>query len=367
MRLAVSAAVGRRKRNRLIPPSGITGPAWAAGLALNTWREIAGTRLDLAQSGFTSPGGLKQYVTAYSGMSVKKSTSELWLLGGGHNDYAGNEPYSLLLSADAPAWVRRRDPSSSVTATASHNPDGRPASRHTYWHVQFIESRNRLMTIGGAAYYGPTGGDNYPNVDAFNPDTNDWEPANTYASGPSGFQSVGQAMCQAGNDDVWVQNPNGTGTMYRWNAATATFTEIGMRSTYDHDTPMAYDSLRNRLVRFGDSGQARRFDLNNDAAETSITFGGSQAAQAGRGSSVEYVPDLDRFLIMPWQSDTIYQCHPTTFAVEEYAVAGTKPPGSPADGTGNLYGRFAHCPALKLMAYVRSVSDNVWVFQYGTP
>lgn len=364
------SAIGTSRRGRLVyvPPAGGGLPAWMSGTpSLNTWYELAGTRIDSAQNGFTSPGGQKQYVCAYSGMAVKNSGSELWIYGGGHNDYAGNEPYTLRLQNDSPAWLRRRDPTASVNNSGvSHQSDGRPTSRHTYWHLQFINSLNRMVTVGGAAYYEPSGGTSFPSVDAFNPDTNDWLAANTYASGPSGFQSVGQAMCKDSSENVWVQNPNGSGDLYRWNAATQTWTTIGSRSTYNYDAPLAHDSTRNRLVRFSESGLARTFDLNNNAAEASISFTGSQAAQAGRSCSVVYVSDIDRFLIMPWDTNNIYECHPTTWAVELYNVSGTKPPAPSADGIGNLYGRFNICPELKLIVYVRSVSDNVWIFRYGS-
>jgi hypothetical protein len=66
-----------------------------------------------------------------------------------------------------------------------------------------------------------------------------------------------------------------------------------------------------------------------------------------------------------WSANDVYEIHPTTFAISVYAVAGTKPPSPLTDGSKNLSGRFNHFPALKLITYVRSTSDNVWCFRYA--
>jgi hypothetical protein len=79
-----------------------------------TWIEVPGTRIADVQGAFQSPGGYKPYVNSYSGACVKDSGSEVFLAGGGHADYAGNEVYTLRLQSDAPKWVRRRNPTSVV-------------------------------------------------------------------------------------------------------------------------------------------------------------------------------------------------------------------------------------------------------------
>lgn len=341
-------------------------PAWLAGLAPLTWLQIPSTALALAQNGFTAPGNSnKAFVMSYSGACVKDAGSEVWLAGGGHADYAGNEPYTLRLANDAPAWARRRDPTAAVGSTGipgpSHYDDGRPSSRHTYWNLHFINARNRMMYVGASSVWG-NGNGQHNTVDSFNPLTNDYEAAGTFASLPSGTIAFAQPSCKDGDENVWLQNPN-SGALVRWNQATGASTSIGTRSVCNIDTPMAYDPVRNRIVRFGGASFGARFDLNNNAAETGVSFGGAQASKANQSGSVVWCSARGTFLIFRWNENIVYECDPVTFEVITLNVLGTKPPAPINDGVGALYGRWFYAPELRLCGYIRSVNDNIWVFR----
>ena len=135
-----------------------TTPAWLATTPLMTWVQIPNTQLSSAQSSVVNPGGSKQFVTSYSGATIKSSGSEIFLAGGGHADYAGNEVYTLKLSDNAPVWARRNDPSQSVGSTSvpgnAYNGDGTPAARHTYYDLWFIDARDKLFFITANAVWG---------------------------------------------------------------------------------------------------------------------------------------------------------------------------------------------------------------------
>jgi hypothetical protein len=330
-----------------------------------TWIEVPGTRIADVQGAFQSPGGYKPYVNSYSGACVKDSGSEVFLAGGGHADYAGNEVYTLRLQNDAPKWVRRRNPTSVVYPASNvgtaYYADGRPSARHTGWNIQFINVLDRMFYIGGWALWG-NGNGTTRTVDAFNPSTNDYEPAGSYPSLPDGaIYNVAQAICKDAQENVWLQNPS-TGDLYRWNRANGTTTAIGRRSVYNLDTAMCHDPVRNRLVRF-DTTYGARFDLNNNAAESRVTFSGPQAGKAANRSSVVWCAARGTFLIFRWDENNVYECNPETFEVTTLPVAGTKPPIPINDGQGTLYGRWFYAPELRLCGYIRSVDDNVWVFR----
>jgi hypothetical protein len=308
---------------------------------------------------------MKSFITAWSGACVKDSGSEVFLAGGGHADYAGNEVYTLRLQNDAPKWVRRRNPTSVVYPASNvgtaYYADGRPSARHTGWNIQFINALDRMFFIGGWALWGNGNGTTHT-VDAFNPSTNDYEPAGSHASLPDGaIYGVAQAICKDAQENVWLQNPS-TGDLYRWNRANGTTTAIGRRSVYNLDTAMCHDPVRNRLVRF-DTTYGARFDLNNNAAESRVTFSGPQAGKAANRSSVVWCAARGTFLIFRWGENNVYECNPETFEVTTLPVAGTKPPVANSDGTGALYGRWFYAPELRLCGYIRSVDDNVWVFR----
>lgn len=236
---------------------------------------------------------------------------------------------------------------------------GRPTSRHTYWHLQLINARNRIFYIGGAAIWG-NGNGSTAAVDAFDPDRDDYEPAGTYPSLPANAVYAAQGVAKDADEDVWIQHPGGN--LYRWRRATATTTLIGSRSVYEIDTAFCVDPVRNRLVRF-DARFAAVFDLANQGAESRIDFTGPQAAKVTLGSSVIWFAARGTFLLFRWDENNVYECDPVTFAVTELAVAGSRPPRPLADGQGNLYGRWFYAPELRLCGYIRSVEDNVWGFR----
>lgn len=218
-----------------------------------------------------------------------------------------------------------------------------------------------MFYIGGWALWGNGNGTTLT-VDAFNPATNDYEPAGTYRSLPDGaIYNVAQAVCKDSQENVWLQNPS-SGNLYRWNRADGSVTFVGSRSVYNLDTAMCHDPIRNRLVRF-DTEFGARFDLNNNAAETRVTFGGPQASKAANGSSVVWCAARGTFLIFRWNENNVYECNPETFEITTLAVAGPKPPAPINDGQGTLYGRWFYAPELRLCGYIRSVDDNVWVFR----
>src|SRR5690242_11848965 len=81
-------------------------------------------------------------------MDTKRNRLIVW--GGGHNDYLGNELYSLEL--DHFKLTRLTDPAVPVNSTGCEEAlaDGtQPNSRHTYDAVTYIEHADRLFVYGG--------------------------------------------------------------------------------------------------------------------------------------------------------------------------------------------------------------------------
>lgn len=352
------ASIFRSAHMRL--PSGPPLPTYLVGLQDFTWKEISGSDLNSAQSGFTLPAGsLPRGVVNYSGGVMAGDTMSL--IGGGHSDYAGNECYTIDFTANAPVWTRRRNPTVTVSNNVDYYSDGRPTSRHTSWFQAYIAARGRHFLFGGANVWGD-GNHATPKVDAFNLTANDYDAAGTYADGPSGWQSP-NAPCASAKDSAenfWIQNTNGT--LYKWTQTTATWTTVGSFTFYNYTAPMAHDPVRNRLLRV-DGANSCYFDINSSVTETPVTFTGAQAAQAVKGSSLLWCADLGVFLLKRWNSQTIYQIHPTTFAVTTLAVAGPTPD---ADNLSGTYGRFNYCPTLKAVVYVPNWNTNCWIFKIGS-
>lgn len=304
---------------------------------------------------------------SYCGGCLKISGSEIFLAaGGGHGDSSSNAVYSLRLADNAPAWVQRIAPSASVQQDVSHYADGKPSSRHTYQHPQFIDSLNRVLLFGAAAVYG-NGSTSFKKVDAFDVATDSWLAADTYTARPDGASFIfGEPCAKDGSGNVWLLVWD-TGDLYKWTAGTpGSWSNVngavsGVSGIYERYC--AIDTTRNRLVYFGTN--PARFDLGSAGApQTSITFSGAQAAKGNSGAWV-YVPDDDAFYGKEHETGTaIYRCDASTFAITTLSVTGT-PDAPSADGNGRVVGRFGIAPEIKIVYYVPNQDKNVWVFRYA--
>ena len=132
------------------------------------WQQLLGTELKGPDNlspcpvdGFNGyapipPGYLancQTVISAWSSAAADPSRDRLIIWGGGHNDYGGNEIYSLELSAKPPTLIRLNPPSPPNTqggACVETLSDGRPNSRHTYDGLVYLPKQDALWSFGGA-------------------------------------------------------------------------------------------------------------------------------------------------------------------------------------------------------------------------
>lgn len=329
------------------------------------WLTISGTAMEAVQTG-TYPAGQVggfDYEPAYCGAAMQHSLARLWFgPAGGHSDSCINAVYMLDFLQDAPAWTRRRTFSTDIGWTAidngsSHYNDGKPAARHNYWQVHFIEARNRLMTFGAPSVYGNSNG-SFDTVDAFDPDTNDWEAAGTYPS-RTGIGYHEMPCWKAANEDVYYHT-GPTGVLHKWTEATNSWSSSSTPGTHFGYMATALDTTRNRVLRT-QSGQVPEdgegyYDLA-DGSLTSITFTGASAADITEGS-LAYDSANDCYWFWKLNSTTLYRIHPTTWAVTTQATTGTVV-NTYTDARHRNYRRFDYCPRLGGLYFMRDANTNV--------
>lgn len=114
--------------------------------------------------------GPKAVVVAWGGGAV--SEDALYVTGGGHGDYGGNEVYRFRF--EDLTWERLTDPS-------PYNPgckgicqtvDGTPTSAHTYDGIQWLPKQRRLWVGSGSAY---RSGSAVRQAFAFDPEKRAWQ------------------------------------------------------------------------------------------------------------------------------------------------------------------------------------------------
>lgn len=208
---ALGAAVNASARVNLDDDAGAAGlrfnatsalpfydtPAWRQGLTALTWYEVGGNTLhDIRPTNdpavnpnypSTAPwatnGTQSTIITDWGGGAWDETNQRLWIAGGGHACYYGNEPYTIDLDADSPVWVMRGYPTGSiqrpVTTVAARKvgdtdvgQDGRPLSIHTYGLLTVLGDGRMFLGYGGFGY-----DSSGTAIAEFDPVADDWDMA----------------------------------------------------------------------------------------------------------------------------------------------------------------------------------------------
>jgi hypothetical protein len=341
-------------------------PAWIKSAAIGQWAQIAGT---------PAPGELGDYC----GMGLRESGGVIEvasLASGGHGgNLTNNSVKSLRLDVDAPSWVVRRGPSDATgwnttgVVTAYFPSDNRPAPRHTYWHTWWVPELDRYVIFGGR-FWGSSAGD-WWKTDAFNPNTNDWDPPGTYAD------STGKA--------VSARNPL-TGVLYATYGSLATFDP--KTKTFSAGLALsgtgtvaragnAFDTKRGFLYHlstgdnFSQGGAINSAKIDPVTAKTTaVTFRPSAAwsdfqANATKflGTTLVYDNDLDRYYFYNGGAEgpaKVYRITPSagdTWDMDFITVTGL----TPAPSGGGVNTKFVYVSALRACVLVVPGKDVYFV------
>lgn len=254
-------------RGSAAAPSSV--PSWRSAMTANTWGIVPVaaplSSLDPALDPAVNPnfpaspewngsGGQATIVTAWCGGCFDRATDTFWMaISGGHSDYAGNEPYKLMLNMESPTWTRLRSPSGAIGNLLTTNDgnealgvyaDGQPRSTHTYNRAIYIPGAGPAMAVLGG---------------------NSW----SGAAGPLAFLQVDQV--------------SGLGTLKAVNSA----------SSNQFGSAACYDSNRHGVWFRGSA--TNRFTFYDVALDTWTTSGTSAEALSGY-SSMAYLPADDCIL-----------------------------------------------------------------------
>ncbi|MDD4890042.1 MAG: hypothetical protein PHU85_08935 [Phycisphaerae bacterium] len=342
-------------------------PAWLSGKPADVWFPIDKT---------SGAGGAP--VDDFSGMTVKESTSELIIAAaGGHGGSNDNRVVSIDLRADAPAWILRHKPSTTRPHDVAYNPDGLPASRHTYQATLYVPSLDRVMLVG-CRFTWP-GAHEFPKVDGFSLKDNTWDPAGTYPDIPRGG-GYG-VVTDIATGDVWTQ------TLLKWDAATGKWSRpITKASPAGVRFPWAFDAKRSQLfgLNYGD-GQgyggaavsAVRAPVKGSES-MQVTFKPGEALtqftkDAPTYAGMDYDPGRDRFLFYCGQgvggAGRVYVITPNDGNVWDMSLyafgPGSSPP--PAAGGAGINNRFRYLPGLKGFVLLASGKSNLYFIRTATP
>lgn len=337
------------------------------------------TRLFIPNTKLTSTGS-GSAICSYSGGT--RRGPQFFISGGGHNDYSGNEVGSIKLNLDVPVWwhIGLATPQELRVINRPYNRDGKPAARHTYWAIHWVEQHNRLFLSGGVGSFNNGTGEGAvsPAMDGFNPDTGEWDP-NRYdfdsatwdmTKTPSwpDVPSMNSAKGSVLTDKHLWEFSGETGHLYRCDILPhMEWTDCGMLiSSHVAAVPVLWDPKRNILLRpkGAYSSLPRIYDLNGyvEGMPPSVATAFTGPDQPNWGGCTltycDYLASIGKDAYLAVQNEDklmrIWVIDPDTLNVTLLNVTG-EDPSLPGHWNANQrpHNRFT---------YVKELRGIVWVY-----
>lgn len=310
-------------------------------------------------SGYAYRDQCNGVTNAWNSAVFDTTRNRLIVWGGGHQDYYGNEMYSLNLNATPITMTRLNNPSTQIPTGCGigSTGDNQANSRHTYDHIVYMSHIDRMFVFGGAST--PCGfmlNDTW----TFSFSSMTWQQMN-----PSGTKP------EANYGRVTVYNPttqkvyiHDQTTLYSYSYESNSYTTLA-NNTMGQESTGVFDSKRQLFLLIG-NGAVYAYDVSassNFQRQTWNTTGGSPIVNANNNPGVAYDPVSDR--IVGWNGgNTVYSLDPTT-----KVWTATTFPGGPAAINQGTFKRWAYSPASGAFVVVNSVDNDAFALKLaaGSP
>ena len=338
------------------------------------WHNLPDSSLDTALPRTRVPGNPGTRIGAWNGLAADLRTNRLYTASnGGHADYAGNEVCEIDLSVDKPRWRVLLEPSppeairkSSVGRGEFHDyyADGRPASTHTYYGLQFLASHNAIFRFGAGSLWGSGNEANWK-TDAFSLDRQDWQPAGTWPDVVPGSRKgvIGRSVClNPDTDEVYVAAPQEIRRFDPREGRYSTLARWPQNSYAVYARACAVDTDRNRVVFFGDAYKKPdggfAYDVRSGRLEE-IRFTGDGASEIVKANHdfAWYDPRTRRFLLKTRTGAEVFAIDAADFSVRRVATAGGE---QMPDATNGVHTRWQRLPRLGGFAYYPRYRSGIW-------
>jgi hypothetical protein len=304
--------------------------------------------------------GCESVIETWSGATLDTKRNRLWIWGGGHNNYLGNEVYALDLNSKAMLRLNNPSPVDNVSSCPDAYVDGAPSSRHTYDSLAYIPSADVMFAFGGSksicGYFSQ-------GTWTLNLSTLQWKQMNPTGTIPSG--GPGQ-IAQYDPNTGLVFFHDYQGGLYTYNHNTNSWSQV-LPDTYgiDYHATGVIDPKRKLFMVVGGNASpyVRVYTIGGTYAKSTPNVDSSCSAAITNQSSpgVTYDPVLDKTVIWPNFGNTVYLMDDTTWTCTTATYAGG-PPNShhvgSSNGTWGTFGRFQYVPSLGIYVVVNDWDIN---------
>ncbi len=230
-------------------------PMWYTNQLDGTWGTIATVDTIDSVRPSVHPGGVFRSngpIAAWGGAALDIRRNELIIPAqGGHNDYYGNEVYSLAVESDIPLWKRLTDPRYSFGTAESCMDDGSPRSVHSASQIVYAE--NVDMPILMAMPFTAPFGNSSRKVFAFNREGNVWielqaPPAGTSGYATGSFDAFGGSCYDPITGNIWMVQTSSWNSTVRYDPVAKTYEVFGLFNNQGYDGYAVLSPIRRCMV-----------------------------------------------------------------------------------------------------------------------
>lgn len=368
-------------------------PAWRRAMGANTWAVVPTANSLSSLDPKTDPAvnpvypsspnwyaaGHEAIVSAWCGACYDSAGDVLWLpLGGGHSDYAGNEPYKLALKMESPTWTRVRNPSGAIgnlltindgqEATGIYS-DGQPRAIHSYNKPVYVPNVGPYIAVQGNTSLTAAGGTRRPvAVDAAT-GLGTLKADNAYAGSSSGggacFDPTRGAL-----GSIWWRGA-ATNAFCRYDVSADTWVQVGGTYTISGYTSLCYLPDADCILWGNDGGTAWAVIDCSTGARHTPTFSGSVSGSLRPGScQTRWVAELGS--VCAWDNSTNTTlitrltpgANPRTDAwtIDSITVSGSNAVTPTTRAANGTYGRFAYSQNLGGFLVLNATNQSPYFF-----
>jgi hypothetical protein len=325
------------------------------------WYEIPNTHLQAVCPHNSPEYNFHSYCTnvigAWGGGIADTTRNRMIIWGGGHNDYYGNELYSLDLNSLT--LTRLNSPSSLDPGRkcAETLPDGKPNSRHTYGGLSYIAHADKMYAFSGITACPEGGGSSatwtldLPTLTWTRKDpTKGGPPPLTIAASKSDYDPVTKKVYE---DNITA--------FYSYSYDSNTYTALNPEHAFLNGMAAVIDPVRRLFLLIG-GGHVDAFSLaarsNYALQDWTSKVAGCDGLMNVDNPGLAYDPVQDR--TVGWAGgNTVYLFNPAT----KSCTTVTYPNGPGAQQTNGTYGRFRYFPALNVFALVNDAEQDAYILR----
>lgn len=345
--------------------AGFVSAASAAG-----WSELPGTRLkdvcpenNFGDYGYDFSNHCGSILGAWSGGTLDADNQIMYIWGGGHNDYYGNEIYALdattgkLKRLTDPAPPSNKDISPPQSELAPF--DGtQPNGRHTYDGLAYMGHVDKLWAFTGSLSSGSGGADRLTWI--FDPQSRQWHKDESKGDIPratfglvSAYDPVTDKVFLHDRYNLYSYEYHADGGVYKKLSAG----NVGL------DVNGALDPQRRRLLIIG-KGKQIVYDLRDGSlyqGDAVPLTGDADFIRKHKAPGLAYNSKDGKFYA--WVGDgKLYFQDPDTLAWDSIAFDG----GPSKQVFHGTFGRFDYLPDMDKFLLVNGSEDNAYLFELPT-